>query len=185
MEKNKIKVLAIDDSSDNLISVKALIREAFPDAIILTATNGKIGLELAQAQDPDVILLDVLMPGMDGFEVCQNLKSNPKTRDIPVIFLTALKGDKASRIRALEVGAEAFLSKPIDEIELAAQIRAMQKISVASKQKREENETLADLVAKKTMDLELANAATLNLLEDLRNENKSRIKSEEALRAAN
>ena len=182
MEKNKIKVLAIDDSLDNLISVQALIREAFPDAIIFTATNGKAGLELAQAEDPDVILLDVLMPGMDGFEVCRSLKSNPKTLDIPVVFLTALKGDKASRIRALEVGAEAFLAKPIDEIELAAQIRAMQKISVASKQKRKENETLADLVAARTRELELANTATLKLLEDLREENESRRKSEEVAR---
>jgi PAS domain S-box-containing protein len=182
MEKNRIKVLAIDDSPDNLISVKALVREAFPDAIIFTAANGRAGLELAQADDPDVILLDVLMPGMDGFEVCQKLKSNPKTHDIPVVFLTALKGDKASRIRALEVGAEAFLAKPIDEIELAAQIRAMQKISVASKQKREEKETLADLVAKRTRELELANTATLNLLEDLKTENETRMKSEVALR---
>jgi len=182
MEKNKLKILAIDDSPDNLISAKALIREAFPDAGIFTATNGRTGLELAQAEDPDVILLDVLMPGMDGFEVCQNLKSNPNTCDIPVIFLTALKGDKASRIRALEVGAEAFLAKPIDEIELAAQIRAMQKISAASKQKREEKETLTELVAKRTRELELANTATLNLLKDLRGENETRMKSEEALR---
>ena len=182
MEKNKLKILAIDDNKDNLISVKALIEEVFPDSIVLTATDGGIGIELAESEDPQVILLDVVMPGMDGFEVCQKLKSDPKTRDIPVIFLTALKGDKESRIRALEVGAEAFLAKPIDEIELSAQIRAMQKIKAASVLKKAEKETLSILVAKRTRELELTHASTMNLLEDLKNENETRRKSEEALR---
>jgi CheY-like chemotaxis protein len=108
LESRKIKILAIDDNQDNLVSFKALLQDIFPEAITLTARNGKRGLELAAAEDPDVILLDVVMPGMDGFEVCQKLKANKKLHDIPVIFVTALKEDKESRIRALETGAEAF-----------------------------------------------------------------------------
>ena len=96
-----IKILAIDNNQDNLISIKALINEAFPEAIVYTALNGKKGLELAAAEDPDVILLDIVMPVMDGFEVCKILKGDKNLSNIPVVFVTAIKGDKESRIRAL------------------------------------------------------------------------------------
>ena len=127
-----LKILAIDDNQDNLITLKALINDAFPEAVTLTALNGTKGLELAGTEDPDLILLDIVMPGMDGFEVCKKLKTSNEICDIPVVFITALKGDKESRILALECGAEAFLAKPIDEYELTAQIRAMVKIKAAS-----------------------------------------------------
>jgi PAS domain S-box-containing protein len=184
MEKNNIKILCVDDHRDNLISLKALIREAFPDAITLTAENGPDGIKLALSEDPNVILLDVVMPGMDGFEVCKKLKSNPKTSDIPVVFITALKGDKDSRIRALEVGAEAFLAKPIDGTELTAQIRAMVKIKAANSQKRFEKEVLAQRVSEQTRELEQAHAATMLLVEDLRKENEARKKNEVDLQNA-
>ena len=184
MEKNKLKILSIDDHLDNLISLKALIREAFPDAIPLMAENGPAGINLALSEDPDMILLDVVMPGMDGFEVCQKLKLDPKTSDIPVVFITAVKGDKQSRIRALEVGAEAFLAKPIDETELTAQIRAMVKIKVANNQKRWEKEVLAELVTERTRELEEAHDTTLKLLEELRKENEARKKNEVDLHKA-
>ena len=116
MENRKIKILAIDDIPDNLISIKAQVREAFPEAIIFTALNGTKGIELAASEDPDVILLDIVMPGMDGYEVCKLLKADQKQSNIPVVFLTAIKGDKEGRIRALECGAEALLAKPIDPL---------------------------------------------------------------------
>ena len=150
MENRKIKILAIDDNQDNLISIKALIKEAFPEVLTLTAINGKKGIELAAAEDPDVILLDIIMPDMDGFEVCKKLKADIKLSDIPVVFVTALKGDQESRIRALESGAEAFLAKPIDTSELTAQIRAMVKIKTASIEKRDENQRLQKLVEVRT-----------------------------------
>jgi CheY-like chemotaxis protein len=182
MEAKRIKILGIDDNQDNLISLKALIHEAFPDAVTLTALNGVKGLELAAAQDPDVILLDVLMPGMDGFEVCQKLKSDTELCDIPVVFITAMKGDKESRIRALECGAEAFLAKPIDEYELTAQIRAMVKIKTAHIEKRDEKARLAALVEEQTRELKKTHAVTLDLLENLKRENEARKKSEEEKR---
>ncbi|MBL0224508.1 MAG: PAS domain S-box protein [Geobacteraceae bacterium] len=159
METDRIKVLAIDDNQDNLISVQALIREAFPGVTVLTALNGVRGLELAAAEDPDVILLDIVMPGIDGFEVCRKLKADEKLCDIPVIFVTALKGDRESRLRALDCGGEAFLAKPIDEIELTVQIRAMVKIKAANVEKRTENERLTALVREQTHDLEQENEA--------------------------
>jgi len=182
MESKKMKILAIDDNPDNLITIKALISEAFEEALIFTASNGIKGLELAAAEAPDVILLDIIMPGMDGFEVCQRLKADKKLCDIPVVFVTAIKGDKESRIRGLEVGAEAFLAKPIDESELVAQIRAMLKIKIANLRRHNEKEYLASLVAERTRELKENHVATLNLLDDLKNENEARRKSEDTLR---
>ncbi|MFA7062366.1 MAG: response regulator, partial [Pedobacter sp.] len=181
MKMERVKILAIDDNHDNLISLKALIQDAFQEAITLTALNGTRGLELTASEDPDVILLDVIMPGMDGFEVCKKLKADKELRDIPIVFVTAIKGDKESRIKALECGAEGFLSKPIEEDELAAQIRAMVKI----KDKRVEKARLARLVEEQTLKLKKTHIATLNLLEDLKNENEARKISDEALRENN
>ena len=149
-----IKILAIDDNKDNLISLKAIIQDAFPDSTLFTATNGEDGIELAITRELDVILLDIIMPDMDGFEVCRQLKSDDRTLNIPVVFLTALGGDMRSHIKALEVGAEAFLSKPIDVCELTAQIRAMVKIKTAYEEKRDEKVRLKKLVFERTEALE-------------------------------
>ncbi len=184
MENRQIKILAIDDNPDNLISLKALVMEAFPSVEVFTALSGEKGIELAGIEDPDVILLDIVMPLMDGFEVCKRMKENRNLSDIPVVFVTALKGDKESRIRALECGAEAFLAKPIDESELTAQIRAMVKIKTANIEKRDETKKLARLVNEQTRELRKTYRATLNLLEDLNRENESRKKSEDALRVS-
>lgn len=134
----KLKLLAIEASQDNQISLKAVVGDRMPEATVLTASSGPQGLELARAEDPDVILLDIVMPGMDGYEICRKLKADPCLQTIPVVFLTALKTDRESRIRALEAGAEGFLSKPFDEMELLAQIRAMAKIKVLSQLRRNE-----------------------------------------------
>ena len=149
-----IKILAIDDNNDNLISLKAILKDVFPEVVVLTALNGPRGIELAEAENPDVILLDIVMPGMDGFEVCGSLKKNERVCDIPVVFLTALKGDRANRIKALEYGAEGFLAKPIDEPELIAQVRAMVKIKSANLQKKVEKQELERQVAERTSALE-------------------------------
>ncbi len=182
MESRNIKILAIDDNQDNLITIKALIKETFEDFEVITALNGIDGIKLALKESPDVILLDIVMPQMDGFEVCKKLKQNPHLKDIPIIFITALKGDKESRIKGLEVGAEAFLAKPIDESELTAQIRAMIKINRTNAQKKDENKRLSALVEERTQELKKTHVASLNLLEDLRNEIEARKISEEALR---
>ncbi len=177
-----IKVLAIDDNKDNLTSLKALVNEAFPEAIMFMAENGMSGLKMAEAENPDVILLDIVMPEMDGFEVCRKLKADEKLRDIPVIFITAIKDDKESRIKALEAGGEAFLAKPVDESELTAQIRAMLKINEASIMKRDEKNRLERLVEERTEELKRMHNSALILLEDLKAENERRKQSEEALK---
>lgn len=182
MENREIKILAIDDNQDNLISIKALIGESFPDILVLTALTGMRGLELAAAEDPDVILLDIVMPGMDGFEVCNQLKADKELSNIPVVFVTAIKGDKESRIKALDCGAEAFLAKPIDPSELTAQIRAMVKIKAANTRKHDEKKRLEELVEERTYELYRTHAETLKLYGDLQKENLARKRSEKTLR---
>ncbi len=154
METSSLKILAIDDNRDNLTTLKAVVSDRLPGARVLTALTGPQGLAMALAEDPDVVLLDIVMPGMDGYEVCRKLKADERLQAIPVVFLTALRTDLASRIAAMDAGAEGFLPKPFDEIELVAQIRAMAKIKAASRLRRRENEELTALVAERTRELE-------------------------------
>ena len=154
METTDLKILAIDDNRDNLMALKAVVSDRLPESRLLTALNGPQGLEMARAEDPAVILLDIIMPGMDGYAVCRELKKDKRLQTIPVLFLTALKTDRDSRVKALEAGAEGFLSKPLDEVELIAQIRAMAKIKAANQLQRLEKNQLAALVAERTRELE-------------------------------
>lgn len=176
-----MKILAIDDNPDNLIALKAVVSDRLPGTHVLTALNGQQGIELALAEDPDVILLDIVMPGMDGYAVCRKLKEDERLQLIPVLFLTALKTDRSSRVLALEAGAEGFLSKPFDEIELSAQIRAMAKIKAAVLIQRNDQERLTNLVAQRTRALQESQDSMLNLLEDLHAENEARKQGEQAM----
>lgn len=177
-----MKLLVIDDNHDNLTALKAVVSDKLPGVRVFTALNGASGLEVAQAESPDVILLDIVMPGMDGYAVCRKLKADERLKTIPVLFLTALKSDRDSRVKALNAGGEGFLSKPFDELELVAQIQAMAKIKAAALAQQNDKERLAGLVAERTRALQQSHISTLNLLEDLQAENSARQKSEQALR---
>ena len=118
------KILIIDDKKDNLITISAMIKNLLPGYDIVTALSGEEGIRKAMEENPDTILLDIIMPGMDGFETCSILKSSHETKYIPIIVLTAIRSDSKMRIRALEVGADAFLCKPVDDMELVAQVKA-------------------------------------------------------------
>ncbi|PKL35894.1 MAG: hypothetical protein CVV44_20470 [Spirochaetae bacterium HGW-Spirochaetae-1] len=148
-----IRILAIDDNNDNLITITALIKSFMKECTVITADSGREGIDRAVAEQPDTIILDVKMPGMDGFEVCRILKSEESTRHIPVILLTAIKTDINSRIRGLEIGADAFLTKPIDEAELIAQINVMLRIKRAEDLLRKEKDLLEDMVTERTIAL--------------------------------
>jgi DNA-binding response OmpR family regulator len=176
-----MKILAIDDNPDNLTALKAVVSDRLPGVTVLTAHNGPKGIEIAQAENPDVILLDIVMPDMDGYAICRKLKADERMKTIPVLFLTALKTDRDSRIKALKAGGEGFLSKPFDELELSAQIQAMAKIKAAALAQQNDKERLAGLVAERTRALQQSQNSMLNLLEDVQNENLARKISEEAL----
>ncbi len=143
------KILVIDDNNDNLITIKAVIENHLKNCKVLTALSGEEGVKIAQKELPDTILLDIVMPGMDGFEVCKQLKENNLTKHIPVIIVTAVKIDTASKVKGLNLGADAFISKPIDSIELSAQINVMLRIKEAEDKLREEKEQLDKLVSEK------------------------------------
>ena len=178
-----IKILAIDDNRFNLISLKALLSDYFPGSIVLTAMSGLEGITLAKSEDPDVILLDIIMPEMDGYAVCRALKKDLNLHSIPVVFLTAMKENKESRIQAIRAGAEAFLFKPIDETELITQINAMVKVKAANRSARLEKERLNTLVEQRTKELQKNQVVMLNLLDELKKENEARAQTEAALRS--
>lgn len=152
-ETTSLKLLAIDANEDNLTSLEAAVREALPGCALLTALSGPKGLELARAEDPDMILLAIPMPDMDGYAVCQELKDDERLHTIPALFLTACRADRESRIKALEAGAEGFLNQPFDQIELVAQVRAMVRIKAANRLQRLEKEQLEILVDERTREL--------------------------------
>jgi signal transduction histidine kinase len=127
--------------------------DMFREAAVVKAHSGPEGFKYALADPPDVILLDILMPGMDGFDVCRLFKTEPSLADIPVIFLTAAKGDRQNRVQALEAGGEGFLSKPVDEIELKAQVSAMMRLKQSRDEKKHENQRLEKLVELRTQEL--------------------------------
>lgn len=168
MQSKKLKLLVIDDNPDNLITLKALIADTLPGIEAVTASNGKSGLELAQKENPDIILLDIVMPGMDGIEVCKRLKRDKYLELIPVIFLTVLKTSRKLRFQALAAGAEGFLSKPYDITELTAQIMSMAKIKAANVRAYEEKERLEALVLERTQELEQELVARRLIEQELR-----------------
>jgi response regulator RpfG family c-di-GMP phosphodiesterase len=114
-------VLIVDDDQSAIATVKALLAPL--GHRVLEATNGQEALEAARTQQPDMMLLDVMMPDMSGFEVCETLRADPATRDLPVVMITALK-EKSYRMRGLEAGADDFLSKPVDGLELRTRVSA-------------------------------------------------------------
>ncbi len=108
-------ILIIDDTPDNLTQISSILKEKFK---VKVATNGAKGLSIAATEPkPNLILLDIMMPEMDGFEVCQKLKSDPLTSAIPVIFLSG-KADSSDIEKGLSLGAQGYLTKPVDHSKL-------------------------------------------------------------------
>jgi len=120
---SKPKVLIVDDNMQNLELLEAYMDDV-PEAEVLTATNGLDALKMVTEHTPDLILLDIMMPKMSGFEVCKKIKSDPKTRDIIVIMVTALN-ETSDIERAAECGSDDYLAKPIDRKALIDQVRTL------------------------------------------------------------
>lgn len=121
------RILAVDDVPANLRLLEAKLGAEYYE--VITASRGEEALLKAWREQPDVILLDVMMPGMDGFETCRRLKADPETRHIPVVMITALD-QREDRLRGLAEGAEDFLSKPFDDVQLLARVKSLARLKV-------------------------------------------------------
>lgn len=150
-------ILIIDDLPDNLLMLFDLLTKQ--NFKVLAAKNGPKGLQSAEFAQPELILLDVMMPGMDGFEVCQKLKADEKTRDIPVIFMTALT-EIVDKLKGFRLGAADYITKPVQQEEVLARIDTHLKIRQQQKQIRFQNEQLQErtrLLEERTRELERRN----------------------------
>ncbi|MDO8379452.1 PleD family two-component system response regulator [Phenylobacterium sp.] len=121
------RILVVDDIEANVRLLEAKLSAEYYE--VLVAYDGPTALAIAAKEKPDIVLLDVMMPGMDGFQVCRRLKDDPETRHVPVVLVTALDG-RADRIAGLEAGADEFLTKPIDDIMLFARVRSLTRLKM-------------------------------------------------------
>ncbi|MDD4033676.1 MAG: response regulator, partial [Bacteroidales bacterium] len=128
MENIHPKILAIDIINSDLPALKTIVSKTFPNAELKIAQDANEGLRLCHFEKPDVVLLDISRSEMNGFEICSKIKSEDSIKHIPVLMITAARTEKESRIKALEAGADAFLTQPMDELDLFAQIKAMIRI---------------------------------------------------------
>ena len=125
-------VLVADDNLQNLELLEAYLEEL--DGITtISATNGEECLEKVASDQPDLILLDIMMPRMSGFEVCKKLKSDPATKDIPIIMVTALQ-EMADIERGVEVGTNDFLTKPVNRVDLLNRVKTLLRVRHAQRE---------------------------------------------------
>ncbi|RLB99814.1 MAG: hybrid sensor histidine kinase/response regulator [Deltaproteobacteria bacterium] len=133
-------LLAVDDKPDNLFILEQLIAGYCPDCKVITAQSAANGLALVAETPPDVAVVDVQMPDMDGIEMCRHLKTDRTTANVPVILLTAHRTTPQLKVKGLEAGADDFITKPVDNIELIAKIRVMLRIKKAEDALRQERD---------------------------------------------
>ncbi len=127
------RVLVVDDIPVNVRLLEAKLMAEYYD--VITAENGFEALDVAASENPDIILLDVMMPGLDGFEVCRRLKDNEQTTHIPVVMVTALD-QQSDRVKGLSAGADDFLTKPVDDVALFARIKSLVRVKMLSDELR-------------------------------------------------
>lgn len=181
MKNRKGKILAVDDKKDNLIVLGALFDEICPNITYLSELNSRNAVERIRQEMPDIIMLDVVMPELDGYEVCRVVKQDPDLNHIPVVMITAAKTDKAGRIEALDAGADAFLVKPIDELELIAIIKSMFRIKDSEDLKRTEKSRLEEMVKDRTKELQQKIDEQQKIEARLREEMRQRSEMRDAL----
>ena len=146
----KKTILVVDDTPGNLLQMSSLLKD---DYRVKVANDGENALRIAAgSSQPDLILLDIMMPGMDGYEVCQRLKANPRTRDIPVIFLTARVAVEDEK-RGLELGAVDYLTKPVSPPIVMARVRNHLALKLHADFLRDKSDYLEQEVAKRTREV--------------------------------
>jgi adenylate cyclase len=152
------KILVVDDTPQNIRVLDAIL--APRGYTVIPATTGAEALQRVQSEAPDLILLDILMPGMSGYEVAQRLRADPATRFLPIVMVTAL-GAQEEKVKAIEAGADDFLTKPVNQLELLARVKSLLRIKdyhdtiqMQAAQLAEWNRTLEERVQRQVQELE-------------------------------
>src|SRR6201992_4061406 len=127
------RVLVVDDILSNVKLLEAKLTAEYFE--VVSAFNGAEALARMAEHAPDIVLLDVMMPGMDGFEVCRRIKANPKTAHVPVVMVTALD-QPSDRVAGLDAGADDFLTKPVDDAALFARVRSLVRLKLMTDELR-------------------------------------------------
>ena len=153
-------VLIVDDTKTN---IDILVEALGGDYEIAVATSGKAALENIELELPDLILLDIMMPGMSGYEVCNILKADPKTAEIPVIFLTAVT-DIESKNKGFEAGAVDYITKPFEITEIKARVHTHLSLRMARLELAKQNEILEEKVEERTREISLTQETTIELM---------------------
>ena len=146
-------LLAVDDRPDNLFVLERLLAAYLPEIKMITAESAEAGLALAATEAIDGALIDVQMPGMNGIEMCRRLKAAPRTAPIHVILVTGHGATAALKAQGLKAGADDFIAKPIDTVELAAKLRGMLRLRAAEQALRRERDHLEETVRGRTQEL--------------------------------
>ena len=142
------RVLIVDDIPTNVRLLEARLTAEYFE--VLTANSGREALAICDREDVDIVLLDVMMPEMDGFEVCSRLKANAKTQHIPVLMITALD-QPSDRVRGLDVGADDFLTKPVDDVQLMARVKSLVRLKALTDELRARAHTGQQIAAEDAM----------------------------------
>jgi len=150
--EKKQTVLVVDDTLENIDVLKGILRDYYK---VVFATNGEMALRVVSKMPPDIILLDIMMPGMDGYEVCKRLKGDPRTKNIPVMFVTA-KDQDVDEARGLELGAVDYITKPVSAMIVRARVKTHLALSnqtielenMVREKTRELNETRLEIIKK-------------------------------------
>jgi len=157
-------VLVVDDTPDNLSLMSGLLKDFYK---VKVANGGEKALKIAASENPpDLILLDIMMPEMDGYEVCDRLKADEKTRDIPIIFLTA-KAEVADETRGLDMGAVDYITKPISPPIVLARVRNHLDLKIARDFLKDQNKHLEEEVKKRTKEVAAVQDVTIHAMASL------------------
>ncbi len=153
MNKTNTQILIVDDTPDNILALKIVINAYFKDCDIFSAGDGAEALEIANKHPLDIIILDVRMPEMDGFELCARLKKLEATKDVPVLMVSALMTDGTHRALGFDSGADGYLCKPFDNVELVANIRGLLRLKKSEDALRKQSHELEAELDKRTGNL--------------------------------
>ena len=157
---NDCTILVVDDEKTNATILVQALKESY---ILGVTLNGADAIRFAREKQPDLILLDIIMPDTDGFEICHQLKSDPGTRDIPIIFITAMD-DLDHKTKGFDFGAVDYITKPFDITEVKARVKTHLTLKLAQEALKNQNAILEEMVRERTMELRKAQIEVISRL---------------------